>query len=232
MTVTVPISDYSDEKGNRIITNGFSAPQAKVTFRGSNNLLELEDGAFFSNLNIDFNASNGIFRMGKNIKKRGFSANVRVGDQSSVLIGQGVTTTSPVVISAVERATVTIGNDVMFATGNQVRSDDGHLIFDVNTGDRINFAQNITIGDHVWLAWGATVLGGSQIGEGSVIGANSLVKGKIPNNVVAAGTPAKVIRRDIAWERPHIGLTPPYYIPNVDVLEDRSIYWRTTEETQ
>lgn len=120
----------------------------------------------------------------------------------------------------------------MFATGNQVRSDDGHLIFDVNTGDRINFAQNITIGDHVWLAWGATVLGGSQIGEGSVIGANSLVKGKIPNNVVAAGTPAKVIRRDIAWERPHIGLTPPYYIPNVDVLEDRSIYWRTTEETQ
>lgn len=66
--IQVAITDYEDGFGNRIITNGFSAPQAKVTFRGSNNLLELEEGAFFSNLNVDFNASNGIFRMGKILK--------------------------------------------------------------------------------------------------------------------------------------------------------------------
>lgn len=178
---------------------------------------------------MDFNASSGIFRLGSNIKKRGFSASVRVGNNSSVVIGQGVSSTSPVVVSAVEGTVVTIGNDVMFATGNQVRSDDAHPIFDVITGDRLNFAKDITIGDHVWLAWGASLLGGSVVGEGSVIGANSLVKGVIPNNVVAVGAPAKVIRKDIAWERPHIGMTPPYYFPNVDVLEERSIYWRMTE---
>lgn len=229
MVTTVPLSDYLDENGNRIVTNGFTSQHAKVTFRGSNNLVELEEGAYFANLNIDFNANNGIFRIGKNLKKRGFSASVRVGDKSSVIIGQGVSATSPVVISAVEGTTVSIGNDVMFATGNQVRSDDGHPIFDVKTGNRINFARDITIGDHVWLAWGATLLGGAVIGEGSVIGANSLVKGEIPNNVVAAGTPAKILRTDIAWERPHIGMTPPFYFPHIDQLEERSIYWRTTE---
>lgn len=230
MVVNVPIVDYIDENNNRIITNGSEVPHGKVTFRGSNNLLELEENAYFTNLHVDFNANSGIFRLGSNIKKRGFSASVRVGNNSSVVIGQGVSSTSPVVVSAVEGTVVTIGNDVMFATGNQVRSDDAHPIFDVITGDRLNFAKDIMIGDHVWLAWGATLLGGSVIGEGSVIGANSLVKGKIPNNVVAVGTPAKVIRRDIAWERPHIGMTPPYHFPNVDALEERSIYWRTTED--
>ncbi len=41
----------------------------------------------------------------------------------------------------------------------------------------------------------------TQIGNGSIIGAMSLVKSIIPNNCIAAGIPARVIRKNIAWSR-------------------------------
>lgn len=38
-------------------------------------------------------------------------------------------------------------------------------------------------------------------GGGTIIGANSLVKGEIPNNCIAVGTPARIIRKNVAWSR-------------------------------
>ena len=50
------------------------------------------------------------------------------------------------------------------------------------------------IGDNVWLGAGAVVTGGVTIGDRSVIGAGSVVTQDIPGGVVAAGTPARVLR--------------------------------------
>jgi tetrahydrodipicolinate N-succinyltransferase len=110
-----------------------------------------------------------------------------------------------------------------------VRADDGHPIFDVRTGLRVNPSRSITIGDHVWLGRFATVLGGVSIGEGTVIGYGSVVTRNIPNNCVAAGSPARVVRRDIAWERPHLSLVRPYYKPDASTIK-RSTYWNLTKE--
>jgi hypothetical protein len=132
-------------------------------------------------------------------------------------------------ISACEGTTVRIGDDVMFASDNQVRADDGHPIFDVRSGKRVNTSRSIEIGDHVWLGRGATVLGGSRIGSGSVVGYGSIVTGKVPNNVVAAGSPARIVRRDTAWERPHLSLAPPFYKPDASTVE-KTGYWNLTED--
>ena len=56
------------------------------------------------------------------------------------------------------------------------------------------YAREIVIGDHCWLAGGVTVCGGVHIGEGSVIGAGSVVTRDIPAGVFAAGVPCRVIR--------------------------------------
>lgn len=45
-----------------------------------------------------------------------------------------------------------------------------------------------------WLAVNVTVLKGSKNGNGAVIGAKGLVKGEIPENAVAVGVPAKVLK--------------------------------------
>lgn len=55
-------------------------------------------------------------------------------------------------------------------------------------------AREIRIEDDVWLGANCTVLPGAVIGRGSIVGANSLVRGDIPPYGVAVGSPAKVIR--------------------------------------
>ncbi len=54
--------------------------------------------------------------------------------------------------------------------------------------------EPVTLGTGVWLPWRVFVMPGSTIGDGTVIGANSLVSGKIPPQSLAVGSPAKVIR--------------------------------------
>jgi acetyltransferase-like isoleucine patch superfamily enzyme len=60
-------------------------------------------------------------------------------------------------------------------------------------GYPVNY-EPVTLGNSVWLPWRVFVMPGTTIGDGSVIGANSLVSGTIPPNSLAVGSPAKVIR--------------------------------------
>jgi acetyltransferase-like isoleucine patch superfamily enzyme len=53
----------------------------------------------------------------------------------------------------------------------------------------------IELGDDVWLGTGAKVLDGVRIGKGVVVGANAVVNQDLPDGVVAAGIPARVIRK-------------------------------------
>lgn len=52
----------------------------------------------------------------------------------------------------------------------------------------------IEIGDNVWIGGGVTIIGGVKIGQNSIIGAGSVVTKNIPDGVIVAGNPAKVIR--------------------------------------
>lgn len=52
----------------------------------------------------------------------------------------------------------------------------------------------ITIGNDVWIGRGCAVLKGTSIGEGVVIGANSVVTSDIPPYAIACGVPARITR--------------------------------------
>ena len=53
----------------------------------------------------------------------------------------------------------------------------------------------MTIGAH------AVVLGTIHIGTGSVVGANSVVRGDVPDDVVVIGSPTKIVRRLVPFEQ-------------------------------
>lgn len=56
----------------------------------------------------------------------------------------------------------------------------------------------VKIGDNVWIGDGVVILPNVSIGNGSIIGANSVISKSIPENVIAVGIPAKVIKK---WDK-------------------------------
>lgn len=233
MVTLTALEPYSDERGNRIEYAGPRVEQnIKVVFTGSNNVVRVHEKARVGRLVAEFDCDNGAVTLGSSAGTRGrMQFWLKIGQDCSIKVGDNVTCTNPCGMTTAEGTSITIGDDCMIATDNEIRADDGHPIFDVRTGKRVNVSRSISIGNHVWLAKAAIVLAGAQIGDGSVIGFRSLVKGRIPNNVVAAGMPARVVRRDVAWERPHLTMTEPRYKNDASDVE-HSAFWNLTEEPE
>lgn len=63
----------------------------------------------------------------------------------------------------------------------------------------------VSIGNNVWIGENVCILPGVKIGNGCIIGANSVVNKDVPDNCVAVGAPAKVVKRynlsNESWER-------------------------------
>lgn len=81
--------------------------------------------------------------------------------------------------------------------GDNVRCGANTLITDTDWhADDVRSSPDapVSIGNNVWLGVNVTVLKGVCIGENTVVGAGSLVTRSLPANVIAAGSPAKVIR--------------------------------------
>lgn len=227
------LKNYADDSGNAVVYDGESPADGSVsiTFRGSGNLLKVARGAKIVHLAVDFSGNDGVIEIGATTKPRtGLRFSIRIGHECTVAIGDNVGCETRTFIRASEGASVSIGEDCMFASAIELRADDSHAIYDVRTGKRANPARSIHIGEHVWLGKSVVVMAGVTIGSGSVVGFRSVVTRDIPNNCVAAGSPARVVRRDIAWERPLLS----YRRPGIEGLakgEQKSErWWALTEE--
>lgn len=90
-------------------------------------------------------------------------------------------------------AKVTIGKNVMFAPNVSIYTA-GHPVHPDSRNSGYEYGIPITIGDNVWMGGNSVVLPGVHIGNNVVIGAGSVVTKDIPDNVIAAGNPCRVIR--------------------------------------
>lgn len=92
---------------------------------------------------------------------------------------------------------IDIGDDALIAEHVTIRDQD-HAF---PAGARIREAgfdtSPVTIGSDVWLAAKSSVLKGSRIGGGCVVGAHAVVKGVVPGNSVVAGIPARLVRERV-----------------------------------
>jgi acetyltransferase-like isoleucine patch superfamily enzyme len=91
---------------------------------------------------------------------------------------------------------IVIGDDVW--TGHHVYITDqnhGYADLDLPISRQVMPERPISIGSGSWLGHGTVVLPGATIGRHVVVGANSVVTGDLPDNCVAAGVPARVIKK-------------------------------------
>lgn len=226
MTLITIDGNYSDENGNSVhAPSGLN--NVTVKFSGKNNKLVISNASKVNNTKIEFYHDNGTCLIGPNSYK-GF---LRIGSECLIIVGARVSCTNATAILTAEKTYAIVGDDTMIATSTSIRCEDAHAIYSVNSGERLNPSRNVVIGEHVWIADHATVLSNTYIGAGSIIGARSVVKGKFPNNSLIVGVPSKVVKKDVAWERPHLTFAPPLIKKNAFeqdlVTNDR--YWNNTD---
>lgn len=92
----------------------------------------------------------------------------------------------------------TIGEGILISRDVKIFDSDFHKVLD-EAGNQTNDPKPMQIGDHVWIGLGAIILRGSQIGDGAVISAGSVVMGKIKAGTNAIGNPARSFS-SIRWE--------------------------------
>ena len=120
--------------------------------------------------------------VGRRVPKLVIGDNVGIGWRTSISVGQNIV----------------IGNNVRIAGDCYLAGYPGHPV-DANaranglpdTDDQIG---DIVLHDDVWLATGVKVMPGVTIGKGTIVAAGSIVTKDLPDYVLAAGSPAKVIK--------------------------------------
>ena len=120
-------------------------------------------------------------------------------------------------IEVFSNSTLSIGKDIIFNINATIICGDSIII-----NDGVCFGRNVTvrdnsgnhfmsrkvfknkrpvvIGQHSWITEQSIVMPGAKIGVGVIVGAGSLVSGKLPNFTLATGRPAEVVDEEIYWK--------------------------------
>jgi len=156
--------------------------------------LQLGNHVFIGDRVIIFQRENGgpvelgdrvcIYR--DTIIETGYGGSLTLGDQTSI---------HPRCQLNAYKAPIQIGRGVMIAPNCAFYAYDHGVAPGMPIREQpLQSRGPILVGDEAWLGVGVIVLGGIRIGEGAVIGAGSIVTRDVPENAIAAGVPAKVIK--------------------------------------
>lgn len=181
--------DFDGDKGLNIL----------LSFGGE---IVLGDG-FVSRGHVSIDASMG----GKIVGGKGLSlktnTQIIANYYAEIAIGNYVRSGERLFLTSGRNSKVVMGNDCMLSHDVSIHGANGHSILDLEK--KMNHSAQtekpIKIGNHVWLGKGSTVLYGTEIGDGSIVGAQSMLKGDYPPNCVITGNIAKVVRKNCTWDR-------------------------------
>lgn len=145
------------------------------------------------------------------------TVDIRIGHNGLVVIGDKTTINGARLVAV--KSNILVGRDGLWSDEILAQGFDQHGIFDLNSREFINLDRHdIVIGEHVWVGRRATLMPGTEIGPGAIVGAGSMVTRTVPRFSVVAGNPARVVREDVSWSRPWTHLD----LDTVDFLQRNS----------
>lgn len=112
-------------------------------------------------------------------------------------------------------AEVHIGDNVFFGPRVGIYTA-GHPIDPVIRNKQLEYGKEIHIGDNVWVGGNTVINPGVTIGNNVVIGSGSVVTKDIPDNVVAAGVPCRVIREITEKDTAYWKEQEAFYYEHID----------------
>lgn len=172
----------------------FIAPSSKIRCtsritKGRN--LNIDKGCF-----IDALSTNGI-KFGNNVSIGKYTTIECSGSLKS--IGKGITIGNNVGLGTHGflgcAGGVEIGDDTIFGNYVSLHSEN-HNYLDINTPIRLQGVnrKGIIIGSNCWIGAKVTILDGTELGDGCIVAAGAVVRGKIPPYSIIGGIPAKIIK--------------------------------------
>ena len=123
-----------------------------------------------------------------------FGQNIHLGDWVFVNFGANFMDSNTITLGS----RTMVGPNVQFVTVTHPAAPEDRIM----PGDPdgfppfrvVNHAKPIEIGEECWIGTGAIILPGVSIGDGTTVGAGSVVTKSLPSRVVAVGNPARIIR--------------------------------------
>jgi len=118
---------------------------------------------------------------------------------TGVQIGEGTVINPGVIVEDCYRGLVKIGDRVSIAAGVMLIADaapnNSRLAEIPYVRDHLIVEKPVTIEDDAWIGAAAIILPGVVVGRAAIIGAGAVVTSSVPPFTIAAGVPAKVVRR-------------------------------------
>lgn len=114
-------------------------------------------------------------------------------ENSEIEIGKDVVVNNGFFICCKKK--ISIGDGTLIGSGVTIIDHNAHGIKLSERRTTTGTAKEIKIGKNVWIGNGVFILPGTEIGENSIVGAGSVVKGKFPKDVIIMGNPAVIINK-------------------------------------
>ena len=140
---------------------------------------------FGKNSHIKFE---GAFRIG-------YGADIEVFENAELVCGSESGGNMGLTVICGEK--IQIGSHTFYGREVSIRdTNGGHII----AQQGFKNTNPVVIGDFCWLCSNCSIMTGVKIGDGTIVGANSVVIAPLPARVLVTGFPAKIIDTDISWK--------------------------------
>lgn len=192
--------------GNKIVRDETAALfNCTIEILGDNNEILISPFCRLNNVKFYIRGSNNKIELGRGVHFN-HGGSIWIEDyQCEAVIGASSTFENVHIAVTEPNSKINIGKDCMFAYDIDVRTGDSHSMIDSTTNERLNYAQDVCIGNHVWVAAHVSILKGVEIKDNCIISTRAVVtKSFEEENLLIGGIPARKIKENVNWKRERI----------------------------
>ena len=154
-----------------------------IRIYGNNNTISIQKG-YDMKLNIDIGSSDA-----------------RTTNECSLKIGKNLYCGSTHIMIGENHSVLEIGDDCMFSDNIDIYATDGHAVLNSNN-EITNVGHSVCIKNHVWIGKDVKIGKNTLISDNSIVGWGAVVTKRFDqNNVVIAGNPACIVKKEVNWDR-------------------------------
>lgn len=174
--------------------------------KGTSNIIDIADDVDTENLKIVIFGNNNKVVIEKGVSVKGSifigRKNKNACDGAIVKIGKNTGIGSVEILVLEPDTVVEIGENCMLATNIRIQASDTHSVYNKDTGELMNWAKGVHIGNHVWIADDVKIGKSVCIADNSIVSWGSVVYGRFEEpNIVIGGNPATVYKKEVNWDK-------------------------------